>query len=137
MVDGGPVSGGVSFAGSFEKSVDWAGIGIEIRPALVVTKVESRSLSSFSFIDRVFPNPAVELASIVYELRGSVPVEVVIYNARGQRVRSLARGMQPAGRHLLQWDTRDQNGAPVPAGVYFLRATLGTRAVQQKVVIQR
>ncbi|NIV75944.1 MAG: T9SS type A sorting domain-containing protein, partial [Gammaproteobacteria bacterium] len=63
---------------------------------------------------RVFPNPAVSFASVVYELRSSAPVSVTIFNARGQRVRTLARGTQSPGRRLLQWDARNEVGVRVP-----------------------
>jgi hypothetical protein len=87
--------------------------------------------------DRVFPNPATQWASISYELRTTTAVECDVYNARGQRVRTLSSGPQPAGRHLLQWDTRDKAGVPVPAGIYFVRVELGDRMPKQKVVVQR
>jgi len=64
-------------------------------------------------------------------------VEFVVYNARGQRVRALRSGAQPAGRHLLHWDTRDQAGVQVPAGIYFVRVQLGDRVLKQKLVVQR
>ena len=85
----------------------------------------------------MFPNPATQWASISYELRTTAAVEFVVYNVRGQCVRTLRSGPQPAGRHLLQWDTRDKAGVPVPAGIYFVRVELGDRTVKQKVVVQR
>ena len=54
-----------------------------------------------------------------------------------QRIRSLHGGMQAPGRHLLHWDTRDQAGSPVPAGIYFARLKLGERTLKQKIVVQR
>jgi flagellar hook assembly protein FlgD len=36
-------------------------------------------------------------------------------------VASIARSGLSAGRHSLEWNTRDANGRSVPAGVYFYR----------------
>jgi hypothetical protein len=49
----------------------------------------------------------------------------------------LTRGTQPAGRHRLHWEIDDQSGSRVPAGVYFLRASVGSRTLKQKIVVQR
>ena len=68
-------------------------------------------------LERVFPNPVTRTASIAYELKTAAAVELVVYNARGQRVRRLHSGAQPAGLHLLRWDTpaiRMRDGSAPP-----------------------
>jgi flagellar hook assembly protein FlgD len=52
-------------------------------------------------------------------------VEIGIYNVAGKVVRTLVDGFQAAGRYQTSWDGRDNSGALVTRGVYFLRAYVG------------
>ncbi len=133
--------GTTPFAGTFDSMVDWTAAAVEIRPGSGTTKLVAPDEPQAGFagvaLERVFPNPVRRVASIAYELRGNAAVELVVYNARGQRVRRISAGTQSPGRHLLQWDTRDQAGLTVPAGIYFVQVQLGERTLKQKIVVQR
>jgi hypothetical protein len=48
---------------------------------------------------------------------------VVLVDVRGRHVRTLHEGGLPAGPTTVGWDGRDDAGMPVPAGLYFARAT--------------
>lgn len=48
-------------------------------------------------------------------------VEVTIYDANGQPVRTLTLGSKGAGSHTLDWDGKDDRGATVPHGTYTFR----------------
>jgi len=60
--------------------------------------------------------------AIVVPATGWLSMEVV--DARGQTVRKLDFGQQPAGVTDFQWDGLDADGQHVPAGSYTLRASL-------------
>ena len=47
--------------------------------------------------------------------------ELVVYDLLGQRVRTIAKGVQPAGEYQIPWDGRDEEGRLVGSGVYLLR----------------
>jgi hypothetical protein len=138
-------AGTTTFDGTMSTSVDWAAAAVEIRPTGAAARAiaaggdsETEPVTQTAVrLERVFPNPTKERASIAYELSSPTTVELAVYNVRGQRVRALHQGSEPAGRHLLLWDTRDLAGQPVPAGIYFVRMKLGERIVHQKLVVQR
>jgi flagellar hook assembly protein FlgD len=48
-------------------------------------------------------------------------VELVVYDVRGARVRTLVSGEVSGGRHEVVWDGRDDHGTLVSSGVYFYR----------------
>ena len=48
--------------------------------------------------------------------------EVGLYDLNGRRVKTLARGSFAGGQQTVTWDGRDDRGAPVRNGIYFLRA---------------
>lgn len=65
------------------------------------------------------PNPFNSSVSIVAEVP-EPGFELAVYDVRGRRVRTLARGVPP-GRYVLSWDGRDDEGRPAGSGVYILR----------------
>lgn len=71
-----------------------------------------------SFLEAV-PNPMASKTMLRYQTPKSGQVELSIYNAAGQRVRTLVSGYKPAGWHAVGWDGRDERGARVSSGVYF------------------
>ncbi len=68
------------------------------------------------------PNPFNAGTMIRWDVPiGGAPVSLAIYDLRGARVRTLVDGAQPAGRHSLHWDGRDDRGRTLATGVYFCR----------------
>lgn len=68
-----------------------------------------------------FPNPFRGASSVHFDLAREGEVAIEVFDIRGARVRTLARGMRPAGRHQLAWDGRDDSGRGAPAGLYVVR----------------
>jgi hypothetical protein len=68
-----------------------------------------------------YPNPFNPTTQIGYELPMAGQVSLIIYNSLGQEVRRLIDKQQAAGYHQVTWNGRDQNGKPVPSGVYHYR----------------
>ncbi len=67
------------------------------------------------------PNPFNPQTIISFALPTSQDVTLRVYSARGALIRSLLRGVQPAGLHRAVWDGRDDRGHGVASGVYFYR----------------
>lgn len=66
-----------------------------------------------------FPNPFNPVTQIRFQLPEPTQVRLEIYNLLGQRVRTLVQDKLNPGYHLVMWDGRDENGAPVSSGIYF------------------
>jgi len=67
------------------------------------------------------PNPAAGISRLDFALAEPGEVELVVFDAAGRRVRTLASGFFPAGSHAAAWDGRGEGGGSVPAGLYFAR----------------
>jgi WD40 repeat protein len=68
------------------------------------------------------PNPFNPRTEISFDLAlPSSDVQLVLYDARGRRVRGLTAGDYDPGRHSVSWDGTDEQGSPVASGVYFAR----------------
>lgn len=88
-------------------------------------------------VHRASPNPVDERMALAFDLPEAAPVHAALYDAAGRLVRVLAEGMFNAGHHESTWDRRDQLGARVPSGIYFVRLNAGTNRDRQKIVVLR
>jgi subtilisin-like proprotein convertase family protein len=83
------------------------------------------------------PNPFTSSTSIAFTLPTEAPVSLAVYNLLGQRVAQLLDGPRPAGSHQVQWSGRDDSGAPVTSGIYFVRLVApGHRATQRMSLVR-
>lgn len=65
-----------------------------------------------------YPNPFNPATKIRYRLPKDDNVTLTIYNIAGQKVRTLVNKRQPAGSYTVEWDSRNNMGIQVSAGVY-------------------
>jgi len=80
------------------------------------------------------PNPFTEKTSFRVEVKNnSLPLQVGIYNLRGQLVKNVFSGNSPKSQ-LIEWDGKDENGTAVSSGVYFIRASQNGAIVQKRIV---
>ncbi len=79
-----------------------------------------------------WPNPFQSGATVAFELARESDVSLEVYDVHGARVRTLASGHWPAGRHEVRWDGR--GGAPAAPGIYFVRFRADGVAATRRVV---
>ncbi len=73
-----------------------------------------------------------------YRLAKPGAVKLVIYNLRGQVVRTLVQQRQPAGEYAVTWDGHNQRGEWVPGGVYVYRLSInGEFQASRKMLVLR
>ncbi len=86
----------------------------------------------------VAPNPTAGPATLRFDLADhSGPVSLVVYNARGQIVKTVVNGPLDRGRHVRTWDGSNERGQPSAAGVYFLKLTSGEIEETAKMLLVR
>lgn len=83
------------------------------------------------------PNPFNPQTQIRFSLGEPGSVELVIYDLRGQKVRTLVDGEMPAGPHAVDWAGTDQQGRGVSSGLYLLRMKAGGLQLTQKLQLLR
>jgi hypothetical protein len=52
-------------------------------------------------------------------------VELAVFDLQGRQLRTLAKGLMPAGSYSQKWDGTDGGGKLVGAGMYFYRLKVG------------
>jgi len=81
------------------------------------------------------PNPFNPQTTITFGLPEAGMVSVRVYDARGQLIRTLLRGVQTAGEHSVKWNGLNDRGIGVGSGIYFLRLETPTTNVTRKLVM--
>jgi hypothetical protein len=90
-----------------------------------------------SALGEISPNPTRSGAAIAFSLGAAARVALDVVDVRGRVVRRLEEGLRPAGAHRVTWDGRTDRGAPVPAGVYFVRFDAGAGPSSRRIVLAR
>ncbi len=83
-----------------------------------VTDGDELQSQSFALLGN-YPNPFNPSTLITYQLHERVPVELIIYNALGQKIRNLVDEEKAPGLHQITWNGRNDSGNQVPTGTYF------------------
>ncbi len=83
-------------------------------------------------LNQNYPNPFNPETTIEYHLPQSSDVKLVVYDVRGQMVRELVPGNQPAGYHHVVWDSRNSAGQKVATGIYIYRIEIKGMGDEEK-----
>ena len=108
---------------------------IAIYDSASVTGVDGFGNPTRTLLSAASPNPFMSRTALSYELPGRARVTLRVYDVSGRLVRSLVPGvLQDAGRYLIEWDGRDESGAPAAAGLYFSRLEAGGQRDARRLV---
>jgi uncharacterized protein (DUF362 family) len=72
---------------------------------------------------------------IDFSLPVSFRIRLEIFNMSGARIRLIDSGFLPGGRYSAVWDCRDDAGASVVSGNYFIRLSYGSGSMNDKITI--
>jgi len=110
----------------------WGAIHDVVHPTAVESLVPLRTR-----LGQNFPNPFNPLTTIPYALAAAGPVEITIYNIRGERIRTLVRGILPRGDYRAPWDGCDDAGRTTASGLYVYRLEAGSQLFVRKMLLLR
>ena len=95
------------------------------------------ALPQLSTLGRAYPNPFNASVAIPFSLAQEGAIQLVIYDALGQAVRTLQQGIWPTGAHRVTWDGRNDSGQYVGNGTYFVRLhTNGTHRMTKVMLLK-
>jgi len=66
-----------------------------------------------------YPNPFNPVTTIQYDLPKAAHVRLIIYDIMGREVATILNAEMNAGYQSIIWNTRNNFGKPVSAGIYF------------------
>ncbi len=83
------------------------------------------------------PNPFEHATEIAYMVSRESEITVEIIGIDGRIVRELYSGGIAAGRHGITWDGRDEGGAKVASGIYFVKIISPSGVAGRKIAVLR
>ena len=103
----------------------WDGEGVIDEPPMATAVEEELTVLPAHFLlGQNVPNPFNPETQIQYELPFDGPVRLTVYNAAGQKVRTLVDGFQTPGIYLQTWNGRNDDGLQAASGTYLYRLEL-------------
>ena len=105
---------------------------IPINPSLN----SGNSLLAMNFgLDQNYPNPFNSSTSIGFVLDRDMLVSIRITDINGRLVKTLFKGSQLHGKHVIKWDGKDNSGLDVRSGIYFYSLSSGQKQQTRKMLI--
>ncbi len=85
-----------------------------------------------------YPNPFNPTTRIDFNtISKNADTRITIYNAKGEKVRSLLNAKLPAGSHSVEWNGRDDSGMTVSSGIYLYRYQNGDIVRTRKMLLTK
>ncbi|GAB4368277.1 MAG: hypothetical protein Kow0042_09360 [Calditrichia bacterium] len=105
-------------------------------PQVTTLKLSKERIVPLTFsLSQNYPNPFNPTTTIKYSLPTNEQVELVIYNALGQKVRTLVSEYQKAGYYEVVWDATADNDQQVGSGIFFYRIKAGKHTAIKKMLV--
>ncbi|MBW6515197.1 MAG: T9SS type A sorting domain-containing protein [Candidatus Cloacimonetes bacterium] len=82
-----------------------------------------------------YPNPFNPETIIEFYLPAEMKITLEIFNIKGQLIKTLVDGYQPAGNNFVVWNCRDHNNHEVSSGIYFYKLTTDTHIETRKMLL--
>ena len=82
-----------------------------------------------------YPNPFNPETTVSFSLEELSEVEVVIFNVKGQKIRTLVDETLRPDDFNIVWKGNDDNGHRVGSGVYFAKLKVDNELFTEKVVL--
>lgn len=107
----------------------------------LISQTSSINNEQGAFVDPIFeltqnhPNPFNPTTTIRYQLPAVCDVDIAIYDLSGCRINQWSYQNQTASTYEIIWNGKDQNGNPVPSGVYIYRMVAENFVESRKMVL--
>ncbi|MCK5052571.1 MAG: carboxypeptidase regulatory-like domain-containing protein [Candidatus Cloacimonetes bacterium] len=97
-----------------------------------IVEVDDEVIETVISLGQNYPNPFNPTTKISFTTMSIENTELIIYNIKGQKVKTLINSVLENGDHLILWDGNDQNNQPVSSGVYFYQLKIGNKIIDSK-----
>ena len=84
-----------------------------------------------------YPNPFNPSTKISFTLARDMQARLEIYNLRGQKVKTLNDAELRKGKHIVEWDGRDENNRRVSSGIYLYRLSTPDKSYVHKMMLMK
>jgi len=82
-----------------------------------------------------YPNPFNPATTIKFGIKEESEVRIEIFNAKGQKVKTLLNDKLSAGYHTATWNGTDESNHKVSSGIFFYKMQTGSYTSIQKMLL--
>ena len=87
-----------------------------------LTSIDNQQIETDSFINLSnVPNPFNPSTTIEFSIQNDSKIELIIFNIKGQKVKTLVKNDFDKGSHSILWDGNDESGKSVSSGIYYYK----------------
>ncbi|MDH4210719.1 MAG: T9SS type A sorting domain-containing protein [candidate division WOR-3 bacterium] len=104
----------------------WSNTGVE----------ENKIVAPRNLLGPSYPNPFISMTRFSYTVPVSGMVSIRAFNAIGQHVATVVHEHKTAGTYTVSWNGKDNVGADLPKGVYFLKLEYDDVDATRKVILE-
>ena len=105
------------------------------RPGVLSADGTGSNLPQMLQLEHNYPNPFNPATTIQFGLNEDGPIELSVYDLRGQKISTLVNGYLQAGYHRATWNGIDQKGKPVSSGIYIYELKAGGQRIVKKMML--
>lgn len=84
-----------------------------------------------------YPNTFNPTTTISYTLPKEMQVKLVVYNLKGQKVKTLQNSKQCTGMHSVVWNGSDDRNRPVSSGMYLYKLITPDIVLTNKMILMK
>ena len=109
----------------------------------VVTSVAERPTEGIAIrpenyaLSQNYPNPFNPETLFEYKVGQAGNIRIEIYNAIGQKIKTVVDALHPEGTYVARWDGTNDAGAKVTTGVYFYRLRAKNAFMTRKMILAK
>jgi len=74
---------------------------------------------------------------INFSLKNDGPIDLSIYNIKGQLVKNLYTDFIESGFHAIEWDGKDNSGNTASTGIYFYKLQTSDFVSARKMIMMK
>ncbi len=118
---------GLRISTSDSYGVPWESVvEITVHDPSVATDNEHITTPPVEFaLHQNYPNPFNPSSTLTYSLPEQAQVKLTIYDVLGNTVKTLVNRSQESGHHSISWNSTNEAGESVSAGIYFYHLRAG------------
>ncbi len=137
FVDNTPVQHGKTYYYWIE-SLDYSGNSELYDPISITVNQEEEpnvpNVNQAEVISQNYPNPFNPFTKIDYNVEVGQTFTIVIYNIKGEKIKTLYNGVSK-GSGSIVWNGTDDSGKSVPTGIYMYKLIMNNKTVQKKMIL--
>ena len=96
---------------------------------------EPANTVSIPVLNGNYPNPFNPTTTISFSLPTEQDIELIVYNIKGQKVKTLYSGFADIGEHTITWSGKDSNDKQVSSGLYFYKLKTNNNTLTRKMIM--